>query len=791
MNKHITGLFRIFLIFIVLFLTSCDDDSSDSNSSSVSYYIKNVSWSDFVDDDSDGYTSYRKLNFNIDVNSGTKSVFVVISYKFITESAYSVYFTSTAFSITGTDTSDAKWVAFGSPNPELDYGLYDFKIEVYEEGGTTAKATLSSNTSEELNDEKFEPQTVTTYSVFDAAWYDAIDNDSDGYTSFRKLAFDVDVVSGTKSVFAKIYSKLSTETNYSLYMTTTSFTITDDNTDDAVWVAVGSPNADLDYGYYDFKIEIYETGGTIIVASRSADNDSDLENQKFETEPPLTYSVYDAGWMEPVDGDSDGYTSFRKLAFDVDVVSGTKSVFAKIYCKLYTETNYSLYLTTTSFTITDNTSADAIWVAVGSPNADLVYGFYDFKIEIYETGGTTLQASRSQLEDVDLDNQKFETEPPLTYSVYDAGWMEPVDGDSDGYTSFRKLAFDVDVVSGTKSVFAKIYCKLSTETYYSLYLTTTSFTITDNTSADAVWVAVGSPNADLVYGLYDFKIEIYETGGTTLQASRSPSDDIDLDNQKFETEPVTTYSVKGAWWYDVKDIDGDGYSSLRKIAFDADVVSGTHSVYAKLYYKASSATSYTLYSTTSPFSITDSNTDDAIGIIFGPPYIELSYGTYDFFIEIYEEGGTTVKASRSQLDDVDLDNQKFETEPVTYTVYNAWWTDAVDNDSDGYTAYRKLNMDVDVVSGTRNIFAKIYYKLSTATYYTLYYTTPLYAVTDSYSTDSFWVAIGSPNPQLPYGTYDFFIEIYDGLHPTVLVATLTPATDSDLNDENFESTVKE
>jgi TATA-box binding protein (TBP) (component of TFIID and TFIIIB) len=385
------------------------------------------------------------------------------------------------------------------------------------------------------------PQTVS-YEIYDALWNNETDIDGDSYISYGMLTFDVDVSSGTHSVYAKVYYKPSSSGSYSLYYTTSDFTITGSSSSDAHYVSIGLPNSELSHNSYDFRIEIFTAGGSTVVASITASEDSDLNDENFETsseDVSETYTVYSAWWSDAVDSDGDGYTSYRRINFDIDVSTGTQSVYARIYYKLSTSTTYSLYYTTSTFSITGSNSSDAYSVAVGSPNSELANGTYDFRIEVYKSGSSTLQASWSATDDADLNDENFERASEEaaseTYTVYDAWWANDVDADGDGYTSYRRLTFDIDVSSGTQTVYARIYYKTYTSTTYSLYFTTANFSITGSSSSDTWWIAVGSPNSELSHTLYDFYIEVYKVGSATVRASYGPTSDSDLDNESFET----------------------------------------------------------------------------------------------------------------------------------------------------------------------------------------------------------------------------------------------------------------
>ena len=254
----------------------------------VNYNVYDCYWGDAIDGDGDGYTRYRKLYTDVDVDDGsTRSIYLKIYRKLATSSTYSLYFTTPNYQITGTSSDDWIWVAIGLPNPELDHNIYDFKSEAYEAGGSTVVASRDADADADLNDESFETASQDVsgiYSVYDCYWGDAVDGDGDGYTRYRKLYSDVDVNDGsTRSIYLKIYRKLATSSTYSLYYTTSNYQITGTSGDDWIWVAIGLPNPELDHNIYDFKSEAYEAGGSAVVASRDADTDTDLNDKWFET----------------------------------------------------------------------------------------------------------------------------------------------------------------------------------------------------------------------------------------------------------------------------------------------------------------------------------------------------------------------------------------------------------------------------------------------------------------------------------------------------------------------------
>jgi len=127
--------------------------------------------------------------------------------------------------------------------------------------------------------------------------------------------------------------------------------------------------------------------------------------------------------------------------------------------------------------------------------------------------------------------ERFENLIQEEYTISDAWWTDMVDMNGDGYTSSRKLNFDVDVDDDNSyDVYAEIYYKTLGD--WCLDTTTSDFTITGSSSADAQWVVI----EELPHDEYDFEIDVYKAEDPdNIQATRGPYDDGDLIYEKFET----------------------------------------------------------------------------------------------------------------------------------------------------------------------------------------------------------------------------------------------------------------
>lgn len=129
---------------------------------------------------------------------------------------------------------------------------------------------------------------------------------------------------------------------------------------------------------------------------------------------------------------------------------------------------------------------------------------------------------------------------------------------------------------------------------------------------------------------------------------------------------ITLASTPGSFvvydtkWDNQVDNDYDSFTSSRQLSFDIDVSDGsTRTVYAKIWYKAASSSTYLLYHTTPNFQIIGDDAD-AYFVYIGSPNTELMHDNYDIEIHVYEAGNSSPVAFRRPSYDANLYQQKFE-----------------------------------------------------------------------------------------------------------------------------------
>jgi hypothetical protein len=121
----------------------------------------------------------------------------------------------------------------------------------------------------------------------------------------------------------------------------------------------------------------------------------------------------------------------------------------------------------------------------------------------------------------------------LSATIYNAWWSNRVDNDGDGYARSARLNWDPDVAggSGSLTVYEKIYWKYSSSSTWTYFYTTGNHTITGTSTSDAQYIDINSGS----HNLYDWRIDIYQSGLSSPDYTRDPSNDSDLNDVKMET----------------------------------------------------------------------------------------------------------------------------------------------------------------------------------------------------------------------------------------------------------------
>ncbi len=167
-----------------------------------------------------------------------------------------------------------------------------------------------------------------------------------------------------------------------------------------------------------------------------------------------------------------------------------------------------------------------------------------------------------------------------------------------------------------------------------LYTTISTSTENDGTFG---WIVPSSiPSAN------DYRIKISGISGISLS---------DQSNSNFTILQNTEFSIADAWVTDKIDLNSNSFYERFKLHWNPNTNALNQTIYAKIYSKLHSASSYTFLYQTPYYTITLNQSDDHNLVINA--LIPLA-NSYDFKIEIYLKQGDLLVASRNATQDASL-----------------------------------------------------------------------------------------------------------------------------------------
>jgi PKD repeat protein len=160
-------------------------------------------------------------------------------------------------------------------NPSHTYtipGVYDVSLTVSDSCASRTETKTAYVTVQD-------PCDSTAYSIADAFVEIRADMDGDGCAERARVHFDANVEAGcSRSVFANVLLRPEGAVDWTFEFATACFTITGTGTADATWVQIQN----LPQAFYEIRVELFECGGAVPVATRDHLEDPDLDNQCFE-----------------------------------------------------------------------------------------------------------------------------------------------------------------------------------------------------------------------------------------------------------------------------------------------------------------------------------------------------------------------------------------------------------------------------------------------------------------------------------------------------------------------------
>ncbi len=287
----------VLIPLLAIFLSNCQKSQESEEKQTLT--IKDIWISDPQDLDGDGFVSHYRLNFDIDVNTGSKDVFVWVGFQYYdqadTAQTYYEYFESVNFTIEGSSEGDAQYINVGNPNGELAQAGYDFLFIVHDASEPdTRLAEASEGDDDDLANIPIElSATDIGVLIYDAWFGDYIDQDGDGYSSKATLFVDADATPGNSGeVQLVLYEKMTGSNDYNFIGLTDAFTVTGEETDDIIATTLSG----FESGSYDFMVELVFSGSFYLEDMKNAENWPDIGTIKMELasddEPvfPITFN---------------------------------------------------------------------------------------------------------------------------------------------------------------------------------------------------------------------------------------------------------------------------------------------------------------------------------------------------------------------------------------------------------------------------------------------------------------------------------------------------------------------
>ncbi|MFH1687595.1 MAG: choice-of-anchor H family protein [bacterium] len=122
----------------------------------------------------------------------------------------------------------------------------------------------------------------------------------------------------------------------------------------------------------------------------------------------------------------------------------------------------------------------------------------------------------------------------------------------------------------------------------------------------------------------------------------------------------------------------------------------------------------------------------------------------------------------------------------TFSISDAWWTDVVDVDSDGYRSSGYLHFDVDVSHGSHSVYANVDCRSVDSADWSPCARTSNFLITGQSQSDAYAITIGSPSIELKVGGWDFRINIYRAGTSDPLLSSRDYSADAELGGVFYE-----
>jgi len=122
------------------------------------------------------------------------------------------------------------------------------------------------------------------------------------------------------------------------------------------------------------------------------------------------------------------------------------------------------------------------------------------------------------------------------------------------------------------------------------------------------------------------------------------------------------------------------------------------------------------------------------------------------------------------------------------TIGDVYFTEGVDADHDGYFSYAKLNIELSLNEGSKDICIQVSYSHKDSAVYYPYQQIKSFILEDHMKPT---MSIGLPNSELSQGKWDFEVRVFNSEEDTVGLASVSAGEDNDLHDVPFEPSARD
>ena len=135
------------------------------------------------------------------------------------------------------------------------------------------------------------------------------------------------------------------------------------------------------------------------------------------------------------------------------------------------------------------------------------------------------------------------------------------------------------------------------------------------------------------------------------------------------------------------------------------------------------------------------------------------------------------------------------TSKITYEVGAVSLTDAVDQNGNGYASTMKFSFDIDISSGSEDVFVVISVRehdASNNSTYTTYFTSTSFTINGDASEDAKYITLGDPNiAELSHNGYDILIQVYKADDETDVIAEASMSKFSEMGNVLMETAAED